>query len=233
VIALARKILVVDDETKILQMIADFLTNEGFQVLMAVDGQEALRIVEMESPDLMVLDIMLPEQSGWEVCRQVRINSDLPIIMLTARSDEIDKLLGLELGADDYITKPFSLRELTARIRAVLRRYEKKEPDGSEQLKFGSLVLDAARFEAWLDGRPLSLTPTEFKIIYLLAENPGQVFSRLQILEKVYGEAYEGYERSIDTHVSNIRKKIEPDTSHSTYIGTVYGIGYKFIGTRE
>ena len=223
----------VDDETKILQMIADFLTNEGFQVITAIDGSEALKMMEMESPDLMVLDIMLPEQSGWEICRQVRMNSDLPIIMLTARSDEIDKLLGLELGADDYITKPFSLRELTARIRAVLRRYEKKAPDGPEQLKFGSLVLDATRFEAWLDGRPLAFTPTEFKIIYLLAENPGQVFSRLQILEKVYGEAYEGYERSIDTHVSNIRKKIEPHASHSTYIGTVYGIGYKFIGTKE
>lgn len=190
-------------------------------------------MVQSEHPDLIILDVMLPEQSGWEVCRKIRFLSDLPIIMLTARSDEIDKLLGLELGADDYITKPFSLRELAARIRAVLRRYRCASGNTSgDTLQFGRLSLNPAHYEAAIDGNPVALTPTEFKILYFLAENPGQVFSRLQILENVFGDAYDGYERSIDTHISNIRKKIETDPSHPSFIGTVYGVGYKFLGMR-
>lgn len=232
---MSKKILVVDDEPKILQMISEFLATEGFEVITVENGREAVEIASSAPPDLMVLDIMLPEQNGLEVCRKIRTFSELPIIMLTAKSEEIDKLVGLELGADDYLTKPFSLRELAARIRAVLRRLDKSSlrDDNAGRLCFGKLALDPASFEARLDGVPVPLTPTEFKILHFLATRPGQVFSRLQILENVFGEVYEGYERSVDTHISNIRKKIEPDPSHPTFIHTVYGVGYKFAGMED
>ncbi|MEN6348819.1 MAG: response regulator transcription factor [Syntrophomonas sp.] len=231
---MSRKILVVDDEPKIVKVINDFLINEGFQVTIAENGREAMARAAAEKPDLMLLDIMLPEQSGFEVCKQLRQSPyNLPIIMLTARGDEIDKLLGLELGADDYITKPFSLRELAARIRAVLRRTEKISPGSAGMLQAGSLTIDINKYESWIDGVPLALTPTEIKILHLLAASPGQVLSRLQILEHVFGEAYEGYERSIDTHISNIRKKIETDPLQPALIRTVYGVGYKFVEARE
>ncbi|MGE5398597.1 MAG: response regulator transcription factor [Chitinophagales bacterium] len=225
---MGKKILIVDDEPKILKVVGDFLTSEGFQVITAETGEMAIHLALSEQPDLMVLDLMLPEVNGFEVCKRVREISNLPIIMLTARNEEIDKLVGLEFGADDYITKPFSLRELVARIKAVIRRTENTIVNDNSILQVGSLTLDMSRYEGWMDGVLLPLTPLEFKILYYLAANPGLVFSRLQILERVFGEDYEGYERSIDTHISNIRKKLEPDSPESSFIKTVYGVGYKF-----
>jgi len=182
----------------------------------------------MLEPDLVLLDWMLPGMSGLEICRQVRQKSNIPIIMLTARTEEVDKLLGLELGADDYVTKPFSLRELTARIRVVLRRTEPDDENKTETIKVGGLEINLNRHEVWSEGKSISLTPTEFKILTLLLSNPGRVYSRLQLLDAALGFAYEGYERSIDTHVSNLRKKIEPDPVNPRYILTVYGTGYRF-----
>lgn len=218
----------VDDEPKIIKVVDEFLTNEGFQVTAVGTSEEALKLARTQQFDLMILDIMLPQQSGLEVCRQLRQTSNMPVIMLTAKSDEIDKLIGLELGADDYITKPFSPRELAARIRAVLRRTGASSPDNGSILQNGPLTIDLSRYEGWLDGDPLSLTPTEIKILHLLMAKPGQVFTRLQILENVFGDIYEGYERSIDTHISNLRKKIDIDSSYSSFIQSVYGVGYKF-----
>lgn len=230
---LGKKILIVDDEPKIVQVLGDYLVNEGFQVITADNGPQAASAAASERPDLIILDVMLPDENGFEVCRNIRRNSNVPIIMLTAKSEEIDKLMGLEFGADDYITKPFSLREVAARIKAVLRRtVEAPQPNGT-MLQVGPLTLDTNRYEAWVDSKPLSLTPAEFKILHLLAANSGQVLSRLQILEFVFGDAYEGYERSIDTHISNIRKKIDPDLKRSSFIRTVYGVGYKLADARE
>lgn len=229
---MSKKILVVDDEEKIRELIKNYLEKEGFEVLQAADGVEALESITKDKPNLIVLDWLLPGMSGLEICRQVRQKSNIPIIMLTARTEEVDKLLGLELGADDYVTKPFSLRELTARIRVVLRR---SEPDDekkmeSESVKVGGLEINLNRHEVWSEGKSISLTPTEFKILTILLGNPGRVYSRLQLLDAALGFAYEGYERSIDTHVSNLRKKIEPDPANPRYILTVYGTGYRFGG---
>ncbi len=229
---MTKKILVVDDEIKIREMVKNYLEKEGFDVVQAADGLEALEVLEIEKPDLMVLDWLLPGKSGLEICRQVRDESNIPIIMLTAKTEEVDKLLGLELGADDYITKPFSLRELTARIRAVLRRAEpgdNKKTD-SIHIKFDELEINLERHEVYLQGKSVSLTPTEFKILSILSSNPGRVYSRLQLLDAALGFSYEGYERSIDTHISNLRKKIEPDSANPRYILTVYGTGYRFGG---
>ncbi|MGR6837196.1 response regulator transcription factor [Syntrophomonas erecta] len=224
---MAERILLVDDEVKILDMVDNYLSSEGYQIGRASTGLEALEVLSGNSYDLMVLDLMLPELSGLEVCKRIRQDSDIPIIMLTARGDEIDKLLGLELGADDYISKPFSLRELGARIKAVLRRSKPSPRNGiSDTLLVENLRLELTRYELYIDNQPVSLTPTEFKLLGTLAINPGQVFSRLQLLEKVYGDIYQGYERSIDTHMSNIRKKLEKNGSHIV-IKTVYGVGYK------
>lgn len=231
------KILVVDDEIKILNLIKNYLENEGFSVITADGGKKALELFEAEKPDLVVLDIMMPEVSGYDVCRKICSSSDTPVIMLTARSEEVDKILGLELGADDYITKPFSLRELAARIRVVLRRLkrqdlqEKELGHGREDiLEYLGLSLDLKKKSAVLEGKPLSLTPTEFKILAMLMGSPGVVFSRVQILEEVLGEYYEGYERSLDTHMSNLRKKLGDDPANPRYIKTVYGMGYKIGG---
>lgn len=226
-----RKILVVDDEPKLLNMVSDYLKSEGYKVVQAHLGKAALD--EALSPradiDLIVLDLMLPDMSGLDVCRAIRNKSNVPIIMLTAKAEEVDKLIGLEMGADDYITKPFSLRELGARIRAVLRRTEgsgaRQTP--SETVTVGDLVVDNAKHQVYVAGQPVSLTPTEFKILSILASYPGRVYSRLQLVDAVLGESYEGYERSIDTHVSNIRRKIEKDPGEPKYIKTVYGVGYK------
>ncbi len=228
---MSKKILVVDDEEKILEMLKSFLEREGFSVVLAADGNAAWDLINSEKPDLVVLDWMLPGTSGLEVCRRLReLKLGVPVIMLTARAEEVDKLLGLELGADDYITKPFSLRELAARIKAVLRRAEQGHARPEEVIVCGELEIDLARHEVRVGGRPVTLTPTEFKILRLLSGNPGRVYSRLQLLEAVFGVAYEGYERSIDTHISNLRKKIEPDPSRPRYILTVYGTGYRFSG---
>lgn len=226
---LANRILIVEDEAKILQAVADFLTGEGFQVTPLDDAGQAAGMALSGNYDLVVLDLMMPRVNGLEVCRQIRQTSNIPVIMLTARSDELDKLLGLELGADDYITKPYSPRELAARIRAVLRRTGQQPPVRDELLKVGPVSIDITRFEAWIEGAPVSLTPSEFKILQLLMEHPGQVFSRLQLLESVYGDAYEGYERTIDTHISNLRRKLDLDATQSSLIRSVYGVGYKFF----
>lgn len=220
-------ILVVEDEQKLRDMLVHHLRQEGFVVAQAADGQEALNTFEDINPDLIVLDLMLPKLSGWAVLKNLRQKNSVPVIVLTARTDEVDKLLGLELGADDYLTKPFSPRELTARIRAVLRRTHSSSPTTS--VNVGDLTIHPTRMEAAVNGRELSLTSTEFKILLLLAENPGQVFSRLYILERVFGDMYEGYERTIDTHISNLRHKIEAAQASSFAIKTVYGIGYKLV----
>ena len=220
-------ILLVEDEKKLRDMVAQHLRQEGFMVAQATDGMEALEIWQEIKPDLLVLDLMLPRLSGWEVLKKIRQKHNTPVIVLTARADEVDKLLGLELGADDYITKPFSPRELSARIKAVLRRSRPTEQVNS--VGFHKLNIYPERLEAFLGDSPIALTSTEFKILLLLSENPGQVFSRLQILERVFGDMYEGYERTIDTHISNLRHKIEATNNSDVSIKTVYGIGYKLV----
>ena len=223
-------ILIVEDETNIRANIAEFLQAEDFETLMAKDGEEAIAIFDEQQPDLVILDLMLPKVDGLEVCKHIRRDSDVPIIMVTARDEEIDKLLGLELGADDYITKPFSLRELKARIKAVLRRT--KSGSGrmfvEEFLTFGTLEVDIGRREVKQHGEIIDLTPSEYAILVTLCQNVGRPYSRLQLLNATLGESYAGYERAIDTHVSNLRKKIEPNPQKPIYILTVYGLGYKF-----
>lgn len=231
------RILVVDDEEKITNLIKNYLEKEGFEVFTADGGKKALELFGTKNPDLVVLDLMMPDISGYDVCRKICATSKTPVIMLTAKSEEIDKLLGLELGADDYITKPFSLRELTARIRVVLRRLDRQSAninpaENTEKhiLKYEDIKLDFRKKTVLLKNEPLALTPTEYKILALLMSNPGVVFSRLQILEEVLGDYYEGYERSLDTHMSNLRKKLGDNPVNPHYIKTVYGMGYKLGG---
>ncbi|MEW6233276.1 MAG: response regulator transcription factor [Chloroflexota bacterium] len=225
-----RKIMVIDDEKKIVQLVKAYLERDGYKVLAAYDGQEALNLAQREKPDLVVLDLMLPGLSGLDVCRTLRQESDVPIIMLTARAEETDKLVGLELGADDYVTKPFSPRELVARVRAVLRR---TEPTPTvERVARGDITVDLVRHEAWVRGSLVPLTPTEFELLATLIQSPGRVFTRLQLLDKVLGLEYEGYERTIDAHVKNLRQKIEADSRNPRYVVTVYGVGYKFQETK-
>ena len=223
-------ILIVEDETNIRANIAEFLQAEDFETLLAKDGEEAIAIFDEKKPDLVILDLMLPKIDGLEVCKYIRRDSYVPIIMVTARDEEIDKLLGLELGADDYITKPFSLRELKARIKAVLRRTKSGSVKGSadEILTFGTLEIDLGRREVKQQGKIVDLTPSEYAILITLCQNIGRPYSRLQLLNATLGESYAGYERAIDTHVSNLRKKIEPNPQKPVYILTVYGLGYKF-----
>jgi DNA-binding response OmpR family regulator len=224
------KILVVDDETKIVSLVRAYLEREGYQVLEAADGQQALEAFRRESPDLIVLDLMLPKIDGLEVCRQVRRTSSVPVIMLTARDEDADKLVGLELGADDYMTKPFSPRELVARVRAVLRRSRPAETatPSTTRLTLGELVLDEERFEAACHGNALSLTPAEFRILSALARTPGRVLSRAQLLDMALGETYEGYERTVDVHIKNLRHKLAAaGAGEGCGIVTVYGVGYK------
>ncbi|MBZ4654358.1 MAG: response regulator with CheY-like receiver domain and winged-helix DNA-binding domain [Peptococcaceae bacterium] len=222
-------VLVVDDEPKILSMIENFLKNEGFTVTTAQEGIEALRLFAQVQPHAVILDLMLPGMNGLDVCKEIRKNSTVPIIMLTAKTEEIDKLLGLELGADDYITKPFSLKELSARLRAVLRRTTQYSEKQEEQVMIrGDLQIDPVKREVKVKGELIPLTPTEYNILYILARHPGRPYSRLQLLNMALDESYLGYERVIDTHVSNLRKKIELNPAEPYYIQTVYGIGYKF-----
>jgi len=228
---MSQLLLLVEDEESLRSMLREHFLSEGFQVVEARDGQEAIRLWDEFRPALIVLDIMLPAMSGIEVLKQVRSADNTPIILLTARADEVDKLLGLELGADDYISKPFSPRELSARVRAVLRRTQR----GDEVMvaTYKNLKLDISRFEVYLGSTLLPLTSTEFKILSLLVEHPGQVFSRLQILERTLGDIYEGYERTIDTHISNLRRKMESVTPQDVKIKTVYGVGYKLMGEEQ
>ncbi|MBI2832165.1 MAG: response regulator transcription factor [Chloroflexi bacterium] len=221
-----KKILVVDDEKRIVDIIKAYLEREGYQVLAAYDGKSALEQARREHPDLLVLDLMLPEITGWDVCRTLRKESDVPIIMLTARDETTDKIVGLELGADDYVTKPFDPKELVSRIKAVLRRSEGKVAQKG-LLSVGNLSIDVEKRLVRRDSEPVILTPIEFDLLRVLAENPGRVYSRAQLLDMVQGDAYEGYERTIDSHIKNLRKKIEPDPDHPRYVVTVYGVGYK------
>lgn len=220
-------LLLVDDEPKVIDFMKPFLEREGFQILIAGSGTEALELVRTETVELVVLDWMLPGMNGLDVCREIRKMSKAGIIMVSARSEEADKVIGLEVGADDYLTKPFSLRELTARIRSVLRRLGDETEDPG-LLTRGALVIDEAKFRVWNDGEEVILTPTEFKILITLANRPGVVYTRLQLLKEAMGEQYFNYERTIDTHVSHLRQKIERDPSEPVYIQTVYGMGYRF-----
>jgi len=223
---IGQKILVVDDEPKIVSVMRDYLAKDGFRVVEAYDGPSALATARREKPDLIVLDLMLPGMSGLEVCRTLRRESNVPIIMLTARAEETDKLIGLGLGADDYVVKPFSPREVVARMHAVLRRV-----GGGPALSViqqGDLIIDLERHAVTLAGEPVDLTPTEFDLLAALAGNPGKVFTRIQLLERTQHQPYEGYARVIDVHVKNLRHKIEPAEGGPRYIQTVYGVGYKF-----
>jgi DNA-binding response OmpR family regulator len=222
-----KSILVVDDEPKIVQLARDYLEHAGFAVVTARDGPEALQAVRQSRPDLVVLDLGLPELDGLDVTRTLRRDSNLPIVMLTARDDEVDKLLGLELGADDYLTKPFSPRELVARVKAVLRRSE-VAPEKSDIIRAGDVELDIPRMRTVVAGRTVDLTPTEFQLLATLARRPGRIFTRGQLLDEVRGVTFESYERAIDTHIKNLRRKIEPDPRQPRYLLTVYGVGYRF-----
>ncbi|MBM3128431.1 MAG: response regulator transcription factor [Chloroflexi bacterium] len=224
---MARKILIVEDEKKLVAVLKAYLEQAGFAVVTANDGQHALTVFRHEKPALVLLDLNLPILDGLDVCRALRKESAAPIIMVTARVEETDRLIGLELGADDYISKPFSPREVVARVRAVLRRSE-GEPTRAETLSADELTLDLTKHSARLKERELELTPTEFDLLAVLMHNPGRAFTRLQLLDRVQGEAFDGYERTIDTHIKNLRQKIERDPKNPRYLLTVFGVGYKF-----
>ena len=224
-----KTVLVVDDEAKILRLARDYLEHAGFAVLTADTGKAALATARGAKPDLIVLDLGLPDLDGLDVIRALRKESNVPIIVLTARGDESDKLVGLELGADDYLTKPFSPKELVARVRAVLRRTENAlSGPASEVIRTAELTLDVPRMRVTLDQRPVELTPTEFQLLAALARQPGRIFTRAQLLDAVHGITFESYERAIDAHIKNIRRKLEPNPREPRYVLTVYGVGYKF-----
>ncbi len=220
-------ILVVDDEPEIVKLVQAYLQGAGYRVVTAKDGREALLVTRHEKPDLIVLDLTMPEMDGIEFTRRLRQEKNTPIIMLTARVEETDRIIGLELGADDYVTKPFSPREIVARVRAVLRR-TLPEPEVAEVLRAGDLVLDRDEHSVTVGDRLVELTPTEFELLSILMISPGRAFSRMELLEQIQGEAFAAYERTIDAHIKNIRAKIEPDSSKPRYILTVFGVGYKF-----
>jgi two-component system, OmpR family, alkaline phosphatase synthesis response regulator PhoP len=231
---MSKKVLVVDDDAKTAELVKLYLKRDGYNVIVAYDGVDGLRMAREGHPDIVVLDIMLPGMSGLEVCRTLRSETDVPIIMLTARTTENDKLIGLDSGADDYVTKPFSPRELAARVRAILRRLpDESAQHGPVEIKNGNLTLNFDRHEAFLADRPLPLTPVEFKLLSVLVKEPGRVFSRAQLIEKVLGYEFNGFDRTIDVHILNLRRKLELDSSQpaSSYIKTVYGSGYKFVGS--
>ena len=219
------RILIVDDEPKIVRLVADYLEDGGFSVVTARTGDEALMRARADAPDLVVLDLGLPGLDGLDVTRAIRRIGELPIIMLTARDDETDRIIGLELGADDYVTKPFSPRELVARVRAVLRRHARA--GDQHVLRVGDLELDEPRRRVARAGDPVELTATEFSMLAFMARQPGRVFTRSQLLDAIHGVAFESYERAIDAHVKNIRRKLEPDPRAPRYLLTVYGVGYR------
>lgn len=222
-----QKILVVDDEPQILKVLQAYLEKEGYKVVSAMDGRLALEVFSSEAPTFVILDLNLPGLDGLEVCREIRRNSTVPILMLTARVEEVDKLIGLELGADDYVVKPFSPREVVARVKTILKRVIAGTLKG-EIIQAGNLTIDLGQHTVNLNGQLIELTPTEFQILVTLASNPKRVFSRLQIMEHAQGDAFEGYERTIDAHIKNLRIKLEPDPKNPIYIQTVFGLGYKF-----
>jgi DNA-binding response OmpR family regulator len=224
-------ILVVDDEPKIVRLTHDYLVKDGYRVISASDGLEALELARNEKPDLVVLDLMLPGMDGLEVCRILRQEGDIPIIMLTARSEETDQVVGLELGADDYITKPFSPRTLVARVRAVLRRAQGLLKPQTV-IHAGDLEIDLDGHRVSLQGETVHLTPNEFHILTLLARHPGQLLTREQIVDQLHGISLESFDRSIDSHIKNLRRKLEADQAHPKYIKTVYGEGYRFMDVK-
>ena len=226
-LAMPKKILVVDDKPELRGLVRAYLTQEGYQIVEASDGQQAIYTARREKPDLILLDLMMPEMGGYEFMQAYSREAETPIIILTARLEENDRVLGLELGADDYITKPFSMRELTARVRAVLRR-SARAAAGQEILRQGEITLDRTSRLVTVADKPVSLTPSEFDLLAALMAAPGRAFTRSELLERIQGVAYEGYERTIDVHVRNLRAKIEPDDSDPQYIETVYGTGYRF-----
>lgn len=224
-----KTILVVDDTDALRIMVKKYLAGEGFRVVTAKDGREALFVARDEKPDLIVLDLMMPEMDGYDFMRVYGREAETPVIILTAKMEESDKVLGLELGADDYVTKPFGMRELTARIRAVLRRLEKSQTsDKNAVLRAGDLMIDPDAYLCQLDGKNINLTPSEFDLLTVLMRNPGRAFSRTDLLDMLQGTSFEGYERTIDVHVRNLRTKIENDPSNPEYVETVYGVGYRF-----
>jgi DNA-binding response OmpR family regulator len=231
---MTQRILVVDDDKEIVRLVQAYLEQAGFQVLTAYDGETALHSLRRDRPDLVVLDVMLPDRDGWDITRLVRRDTALaktPIIMLTARVEDTDKIVGLELGADDYITKPFNPREVVARVRSVLRRSQLSEALGQQRvLQLAGLLMDLDRHEVMLDGQPVELTPTEFDLLRTLMENPGYAFTRMELIEQGLGYEYEGLERTLDSHVKNLRRKIELDPRKPIYIQTVYGVGYRLVG---
>ncbi len=230
---MAKKILIVDDNPDILTMLKDYLTQEGFEIVSAVNGQKALHVAREEHPDCIILDMMMPEMGGADFIRVNTSESDTPILVLTARVEETDKVLGLELGADDYMTKPFSLRELTARIHALLRRTDKTSRD-RKILRVSSIVMDLTAHSVEVDETSVELTPSEFELLAVLMAAPGRTFSRMELLDSLGEAAFlEGFERTVDVHIHNLREKIEPDPKQPIYIETVYGTGYRFARERK
>jgi two-component system alkaline phosphatase synthesis response regulator PhoP len=224
---MAQTILVVDDEPEIVKLVRAYLEAAAYRVLTARNGREGLLVAQREKPHLIILDLTMPEMDGLEFTRRLRQKKNTPIIMLTARVDETDRIIGLELGADDYVTKPFSPREIVARVRAVLRRVG-SEPETAEIVRAGDLVLDHTEHTVTASGKEVDLTPTEFDLLAILMTNPGRAFSRMELLERLQGEAYAPYERTVDAHVKNLRAKIESDPANPQHILTVFGVGYKF-----
>lgn len=222
-----KTVLVVDDELKITRLLRDYLQQAGFSVLTAADGPSALAIARRDQPDMIVLDLGLPGLDGLDVTRSLRTTSDVPIIMLTARADESDRIVGLELGADDYLIKPFSPKELVARVRAVLRRVD-ASVEAPDVVRALGLSIDTARRSVSVEGADVELTPTEYDLLLFFGRSPGRVFTRSQLLDAIHGVAFESYERAIDAHIKNLRRKIEPDPAHPKYLLTVYGVGYKY-----
>ncbi|AZU63866.1 response regulator transcription factor [Neobacillus mesonae] len=229
------KILIVDDERRIIEVLEAYLEREGYEIHSADNGIDALKKTKTIIPDLIILDLMLPDISGEEVCRLVRKESDVPILMLTAKSSEDDRINGIVMGADDYLTKPFSPREVVVRVQAILRRVKKADKVDRIEFNRGKLVIDLMKKEVTINGQYITLTPIEYRLLTNMAQNPGRVYSRMDLLEKIQDEGiyYEGYERSVDTHVKNLRKKIETDSRQPEFIMTVFGMGYKFGGVLD
>lgn len=225
---MTKTLLVVEDTERLRTLTKSYFTQEGFRVLTAGDGRQALIVARQEKPDLIILDVMMPEMDGFEFMRLHKREADTPIIMLTARVEETDRVLGLELGADDYVTKPFSMRELAARVRAVLRRSGQSMPEG-EVLRAADVTLDRSSRQVRVGDRYVDLTPSEFELLATLMSYPGRAYTRAELLDRLQGVSYEGYERTIDVHVRNLRAKVEPEPSDPRYIQTVYGVGYRFV----
>ena len=230
---MSNTILVADDEAKIVELVANYLRNDGFSVISASNGREALAAIREKKPDCVLLDINMPELDGLSVAKEVRKTSDVPIIFLTARTDEIDRIVGFEIGADDYVQKPFSPRELVARVKAILRRRGGKTETGSEKISCGEISVDSEKRVCSVAGKPIDLTTAQLDILVFMMRSPGRVWNRLELLQASSGSAFEGYERTIDAHIKNIRKALNDDSEHPRFIETVRGAGYRFMEQSE